>query len=238
MTLTVLARPALEVADETIVSNAFPIAVDSRLTTFRTFLQRGTIARELTCRDVRVIGERHSAASASITGRGRPTTQSYDVSVGLWATGLRDTEIARIDEMISRSDIVKLSDGDLSWLRAGDRHGDAIRWLMSRGPAILVLTQGDGTVTGYTRSGSAHVRGYRAQVANTAEWEEAFLHGLLDALIARDLLAHGSGRSLRTIGLADLRDVLHDANLSATPATERSPRTATAVTADFLTKSR
>lgn len=70
----------------------------------------------------------------------------------------RDIEIARIDEMISRSNIVKLSDGDLAWLRPGDRHGDAIRWLMSRGPAILVVTHGDTTATGYTRSGSVHVR--------------------------------------------------------------------------------
>lgn len=242
VTMTVLARPVLEVADEAIASNAFPMTGDTRLTTFRTFPQRGTIAHELTRRDVRVIRERHSAAPASVTGGGRPTTQSHDVSVGPWATGLRDTEIARIDEMISRSDIVKLSDEDLSWIRAGDRHGDAIRWLMSRGPAILVLTHGDGTVTGYTRSGSAHVRGHRSQVANAAEWEEAFVHGLLDALIARGLLAHGSGRSLRTIGLADLRGILHDANLSATRAatlaTEWPPRTATAVAAEVLTKSR
>ncbi|MDT2007183.1 hypothetical protein FXW78_26405 [Rhodococcus opacus] len=77
--------------------------------------------------------------------------------------GPRDTAIARIDEMLSRSDIVKLSDADLAWLRPGERHGDGIRWLMSRGPAILVVTDGDTGATGYIRSGSVRVRGHGAE---------------------------------------------------------------------------
>lgn len=131
----------------------------------------------------------------------------------------RDIEIARIDEMISRSNIVKLSDGDLAWLRPGDRHGDAIRWLMSRGPAILVVTHGDTTATGYTRSGSVHVRGQRVAGTDTAEWEGAFMTGLLHALNARNLPARKSDRkNLRSIGLDDLRGILHDANVSAARA--------------------
>ncbi|NDV08857.1 hypothetical protein GXW84_31005 [Rhodococcus sp. IEGM 248] len=53
--------------------------------------------------------------------------------------------------MTSRSDIVKLSDADLAWLRPGERHGDAIRWSMFRGPATLVVTHGDTAATRYTR---------------------------------------------------------------------------------------
>ncbi|RYE39816.1 MAG: hypothetical protein EOP24_43085 [Hyphomicrobiales bacterium] len=72
---------------------------------------------------------------ARLASRQHPdTTISYDVSVRPSAMGPQDTAIAQIGEMISRSDIVKLSDEDLAWLRPGDRHGDAIRWLMSRGP--------------------------------------------------------------------------------------------------------
>ncbi len=124
-------------------------------------------------------------------------------------------EIARIDEMISRSDVVTLNDEDLAGLRPGDRHGDAIRWLMSRGPAILVVTHGNTAATGYIRSGSVHVRGHRVEVAGTAEWEDDFRAGLLHALTARGLPARWTGRSLRTIGLDDLRGALHDAFLSA-----------------------
>ncbi|MFE5708931.1 PfkB family carbohydrate kinase [Rhodococcus koreensis] len=168
---------------------------------------------------------------ARLVSRQHPdTTISYDVSVTPSAMGPQDTAIAQIDEMISRSDIVKLSDEDLAWLRPGDRHGDAIRWLMSRGPAILVLTHSDTAATGYTRSGSVRVRGRRVEVANTAEWGDTFMAGLLHALTGRDLLAHRTDRRLRSIGLDDVRRILRDANLftaqSVTPAAVRTPRLA------------
>nr|WP_271209255.1 PfkB family carbohydrate kinase [Rhodococcus wratislaviensis]GLK33747.1 hypothetical protein GCM10017611_05900 [Rhodococcus wratislaviensis] len=174
---------------------------------------------------------------ARLVSRQHPdTTISYDVSVRPSAMGLRDTAIARIDEMISRSDIVKLSDGDLAWLRPGDRRGDAIRWLMSRGPAILVLTHGDTAATGYTRSGSVRVRGHRVEVVDTPEWEDAFMAGLLHALTGRDLLARRTDRRLRSIGLDDLRGILHHANRFAarpiTSAGEEPPRTDALAAAD------
>lgn len=151
-----------------------------------------------------------------------------------------DTDIARIDEVISHSDIVKLSDGDLAWLRPGDRHGDAIRWLMSRGPAILIVTHRDHAVTGYIRSGSVHVRGHRVEVAGTAEREDAFVAGLVHALASRDLLARRTDRSLRTIGLDDLRGILHDAYVCAaravTSAVVWPPRTAAHAAVGSLTK--
>ena len=139
------------------------------------------------------------------------------VRCGAW-TAPRDTSIARIDDMLSRSDIVKLSDDDLTWLRPGDRPGDAIRWLMSRGPAILIVTHRDTAATGYIRGGSVRVRGHRAAVTDRAEWEDAFVAGLLQALRTRDLLDRGADRSLRSVGLDDLRGILHDANVHAAQA--------------------
>ncbi|QSE87346.1 carbohydrate kinase (plasmid) [Rhodococcus pseudokoreensis] len=107
---------------------------------------------------------------ARLVSRQTPdTTISYDVNVRPSAMGPRHISIARIDEMISRSDVVKLSDADLAWLRPGERHGDAIRWLMSRGPAIVVVTHGSAGATGYTRSGSVRVRGHRVDVAHGDE---------------------------------------------------------------------
>lgn len=160
-----------------------------------------------------------TGSASDVTGRGRFTLPGHDDFVGTSVMDPRDTEIARIDEMISRSDIVKLSDGDLARLRPGDRHGDAIRWLMSRGPAILVVTHGDTTATGYTRSGSVHVRGQRFEGTDIAEWEDAFMDGLLRALNARNLPARRSDRTnLRSIGLDELRGLLRDANVNAARA--------------------
>lgn len=218
MTMTVMTGPTSEATEDAIAGNGSRVLGETRLTTFGTNPHRAGIG--LPRRGVRVFkdGLPASYTSTAITGRGRPTTLSYDVSVGPSTTRPRDAEIARIDELISRSDIVTLSDADLAWLRPGDRHGDAIRWLMSRGPAILVVTHGDGTATGYTRSGSVHVHGHRVERADSAEWDDTFVAGFLHALTARDLLARGVDRSLRTIGLDDLREILRDAHLSADPA--------------------
>lgn len=183
-----------EVTEEAIAGNASPAVGETRLITFGADRHEGAIDHELTRYGVRVIRAR------------RPETRAY--------TAL-DTESARIGEMISRSDIVKLSDRDLKWLRSGDRRGDAVRWLMSRGPAILIVTDGDSAATGYIRSGSVHVRGHRVEAEDTAEWEDAFVAGLLHALAARDLLARTTDRGLRATVLEDLRGVLHDAYLCA-----------------------
>ncbi|ORA34550.1 hypothetical protein BST13_16140 [Mycobacterium aquaticum] len=120
--------------------------------------------------------------------------------------------------MLSRSGIVTLSDDDLAWLRPGDRPADAIRWLMSRGPAILIVTDADTAATAYTRGGSVRIRAHRAVGTDPAEWEDAFVAGLLQALRARDLLDCGTDRSLRSVGLDDLRAILHDANLHVAQA--------------------
>lgn len=140
------------------------------------------------------------------------TTLSYDVAVRHSAMGPWDGAVDRIDTMISRSDIVKLSDEDLAWLRPGDRTGEAIRWLMSRGPAILVLTHGDTGATAYTRSGSVRVRGRRIEVADAADREDAFMAGLLHAMNDSHLLVRTPDRQrLRAIDLGGLRAILNDA---------------------------
>lgn len=126
--------------------------------------------------------------------------------------------------MITSSDIVKLSAGDLAWPRPGDRPGDAIRWLMSRGPAILVVTHGDTAATGYTRSGSVHVRGHRVVVADLPSGRTPSWPGLLQALTARDLLDRRTERSLRSIGLDELRGILQDASLCAAQAVTQAAR--------------
>ncbi|MGW4340659.1 hypothetical protein ACWEK5_49070 [Rhodococcus koreensis] len=67
-------------------------------------------------------------------------------------------------------------------------------------------------------------------MADAAEWEDAFLAGLLHAMAGRDLLARRTDRQrLRTIGPDDLHSILHHATLGAaqvvTPADVRPPRT-------------
>jgi fructokinase len=219
--MTVMTEPASEVSRHAMATNASVAARAPRLTTFGTDPHGGAIDHPLMRCGAWVVqaGRPRTRGSATNAGRGGPATlRTTGGCAGRSATASRDVSIARIDEMISRSDIVKLSDEDLAWLRPGDRRSDAIRWLMSRGPAILIVTHGDTAATGYTRSGSVHVRGPRVMVADLAEWDDAFVDGLLQALTARDLPERGTDRGLRSIGLDDLRGILGDAELCAAQA--------------------
>jgi hypothetical protein len=210
--VTVLTDPAVEEADGAHARYAFLVVLgETWLTTFGTDPHGGAIDHALMRHGVRVTRSGSVGRVSSVAGRGVSTGQGDDVSGEDSAMCLRASAIARIDEMISRSDIVHLSDGDLARLRPGDRDGDAIRWLMSRGPAILVVTHGHAAATGYARSGSVHLRARSDVVADADVWEEDFAAKLVQALTVRDLLARGTDRTLRTVGLGELREILHEA---------------------------
>ncbi|EHI45173.1 hypothetical protein OPAG_05207 [Rhodococcus opacus PD630] len=98
--------------------------------------------------------------------------------------------------MTSRSDIVKLSDADLAWLRPGDRHGDAIRWPMSRARRSWSSPTATPQPRGTPGAGSCASRGRRVDrvEVDTAELEDAFRAGLRHAMTDRDLLARRTDR--------------------------------------------
>ncbi|GGF99787.1 fructokinase [Rhodococcoides trifolii] len=155
-----------------------------------------------------------------VASRDADTTASYDVGVRRAAMGPWQTMTDRVDDMISHSNIVKLSDADLAWLRPTDGHGDAVRWLMSRGPEILVLTHGGSGATGFTRHGSVRMQSKRLPGADVVDWEDAFMAGLLHTMTERELLGRRSDpqRRLRSIALNDLETILFDANRCAARA--------------------
>lgn len=61
---------------------------------------------------------------------------------------------ARIDRMMCRSDIVKVSDEDLMWLLPDDRPLEAkMQAILDRGPMLVVTTLGSAGVTAFSRDG-------------------------------------------------------------------------------------
>jgi fructokinase len=61
---------------------------------------------------------------------------------------------ARLDRMIARADIVKLSEEDLAWLDPADRPlADRMRAILRRGPKIVIVTCGGAGARASTRSG-------------------------------------------------------------------------------------
>ncbi|MBP1805358.1 carbohydrate kinase family protein [Rubellimicrobium aerolatum] len=112
---------------------------------------------------------------------------------------------ARIDRMLARADIVKLSDEDLHWLLGpGDSH-DHARAILAMGPSLVCVTEGARGATGHTPSGYVHVPAPRVTVADTVGAGDTFNAGLLTALWKAGQL---SKPALRTLDEDALRDAL------------------------------
>ncbi len=89
---------------------------------------------------------------------------------------------ARLDRMIGRADIVKLSDEDLHWL-AG--HGDLAvlaRTLLRRGPRILFVTEGAKGAWAFTETEARFAAATPVTVADTVGAGDTFNAGVLAAL--------------------------------------------------------
>ncbi|MEM1429542.1 MAG: carbohydrate kinase [Pseudomonadota bacterium] len=102
---------------------------------------------------------------------------------------------ARIDAMLSRADILKVSDEDLSWLVGPGDPTDQARRLLERGPKIVCLTEGAQGVTAHHAAGHLHVRAPRVDVVDTVGAGDTFNAGFLAGLHAahaldRDALLH------------------------------------------------
>lgn len=155
-----------------------------------------------------------TAAATMLTKRDRTAaTVSYDLNIAAVGEGrLSAADRSSIESMIGCSDIVTLSEGGLKSLRPGDRHGDAVSWLMTCGPAIIAVTNDAGGYVGYVRGGSVPLHGWTADVGIAYGVSEIFTAGLLYALAARDMLGAGAYEALRGIGLREVNDVFSDVN--------------------------
>lgn len=121
----------------------------------------------------------------------------------------------RIERLVERSDIVKVSDEDLRWIDP-DRTPERIArtWLAS-GPAIVAVTVGDRGAFALCRDGRAQVGAPPVQVVDTVGAGDAFMSGLIDALWEVGLLGAGRRGELRRVGLDVLTGALETAALSS-----------------------
>lgn len=113
---------------------------------------------------------------------------------------------ARIDRMIARADIVKLSDEDLHWLMGAGDVSALARQVLGKGPKIVFITEGAAGARAITATQNRFVAATKVTVADTVGAGDTFNAGALAAL-------HEAG-ALTKSGIAALSDATLDAALT------------------------
>ena len=113
---------------------------------------------------------------------------------------------ARIERMIARADIVKLSDEDLHWLMGDGDLSALARQILEKGPKLVFITEGAAGARAITATQNRFVAATPVSVADTVGAGDTFNAGALAAL-------HDAG-VLTKAALATLPDATLDAALT------------------------
>ncbi len=126
----------------------------------------------------------------------------------------RATVTARLDRLVARADVVKVSAEDLEWLEPGTTDlDDAARRWAARGPALVLLTDG-GAPLRVARPGRpvVHRAPPEVEVVDTVGAGDSLAAGLLTGLLAAGVTDRSG---LEALDDARLLDVVDDAALVA-----------------------
>jgi fructokinase len=146
----------------------------------------------------------------------RPMLAEGPVGASLGNT--RDTVHARLDRLLARADLVKVSAEDLAWLEPGTALDDAaldevaVRWA-ERGPALVVLTHG-GDPLRVARPGRplVHREPPRVTVVDTVGAGDSLAAGLFTGLLAAEVTGRAA---LEALSDDELLRIVDDAALVA-----------------------
>jgi fructokinase len=117
----------------------------------------------------------------------------------------RRAYLARINRLIAKCDIVKISDEDAAWMTGKKDLAAAARKWLRAGARIVVVTKGGEGVEAYTKRFSLSLPPVRVKVADTVGAGDTFTAGLLTALTRAKLLDKAG---LAAITESQLKDAL------------------------------
>ncbi len=119
----------------------------------------------------------------------------------------RDAAREQVETLVRLCDVVKVSDEDLAWLEPERSIDDvAAQWLAS-GPAAVVVTLGAEGSRTYTTLGSLAVPTAADDVVDTVGAGDAFMSGLIAALVQEGLMGLTGSSELRAADLVLWRRV-------------------------------
>ncbi len=97
----------------------------------------------------------------------------------------------RLDKMLAKCDIIKVSDEDLGWIVPGDAGLDAkVATLLNGGAAMIIVTRGGDGASGYLADGSqVTIPVEKVQVVDTVGAGDTFNAGVLAKLSEVGLLS-------------------------------------------------
>lgn len=106
---------------------------------------------------------------------------SFDVNLrhNLWPTGSADRD--RINRFLARCQIAKFSEEELEYLCVGNRM-DYLNSLLSNGSELVLVTNGGGPVTYFTRTYHGAIEVTEVDVVDTTAGGDAFIGGVLYSL--------------------------------------------------------
>ncbi|WP_421905558.1 carbohydrate kinase family protein [Mameliella sp.] len=107
----------------------------------------------------------------------------------------------RLAQMLSRADVVKLSDEDMDWL------GTDANTLLREGPAVVLITRGAEGVDVVTREGETRVPAQKVEVVDTVGAGDTFNAGFLAGLHRASLLTRPSLAAAQAADLAKAADL-------------------------------
>jgi fructokinase len=137
-------------------------------------------------------------------------TITYDPNVRPSLMGNPITAAAQIDRVVAASDIVKVSDQDLQWLRSDEPiNAQARRWL-KMGPSIVVVTRGEQGASAFLRDARRiDVTAPKVEVVDTVGAGDSFMAGLIDGLWSQGCLGAAARDDLDTVSTDIITYVLN-----------------------------
>ena len=142
-------------------------------------------------------------------------TVSFDPNVRPSLIADRELARTRIEHLVERSDIVKVSEEDLHWLDPGRRPEQIAQTWQSLGPAIVAVTMADQGAEAICAAGVVRVPARSARVVDTVGAGDSFMVGLLDALWAQRLLGADRRAELAALDLEALTAALEAGSAAA-----------------------